>query len=205
MHIAELCCIPRLLRWIVMACPLQPRHQWGGQGLNYSYYRLLFPPLPFREARTGNASSTLWAPGRNSSPILSAVTMASHQLLLPLCEWSYYNMPWWCIWLRLFNQWALLSRKSVIMLFIWSQLCKTVALSPNVPREMMLSVILLHSLNNKAGLQKTVPAEVSVCLYVNWFADKGDNMNSNSVFEHCVHFRLLPNTSAFLLLPRSLS
>lgn len=51
----------------------------------------------------------------------------------------------------------------------------------------MLSVILLHSLNNKAGLQKTAPAEVSACLYVNWFADKGDNINSNSVFKHNVY------------------
>lgn len=48
----------------------------------------------------------------------------------------------------------------------------------------MLSVIPLHSLNNKAGLQKTMPAEVSACLCVNWSADNGDYMNSDSVFEH---------------------
>lgn len=50
----------------------------------------------------------------------------------------------------------------------------------------MLSVIPLHSLNNKACLQKTVTADVSACLYVNCFADKDDVMNSNSVFEHYV-------------------
>lgn len=51
-------------------------------------------------------------------------------------------------------------------------LCWTVDLSSNVPRKMMLSVISLHSLNNKAGLQKTVPADVFACLYVNILADK---------------------------------
>lgn len=66
------------------------------------------------------------------------------------------------------------------------QLCWTVALRSIVPREMMLSVIPLHSLNNKACLQKTVTADVSACLYVNCFADKDDVMNSNSVFEHYV-------------------
>lgn len=64
------------------------------------------------------------------------------------------------------------------------QHCWTVALSSNVPREMM-SVIPLHSLNNKAGLQKTELADVSSRLYVNYFADK-DDMNSNSVFKHNV-------------------
>lgn len=49
-----------------------------------------------------------------------------------------------------------------MMLFILSlrQLCWTVALRSNVPRE-MLSVILLRSINNKACLQKTMPADDS--------------------------------------------
>lgn len=75
------------------------------------------------------------------------------------------------------------------MLFIQSlqcQLCWTVAHNSNVPREMMLSVIPLHSLNNKACLQKTMPAEVSACLCVNWYADDGDYMNSDSVFQYNV-------------------
>lgn len=67
---------------------MQPRHHWGGQGLNYSFYRLLFPPLPFRGAGTGNASSSRWTSERNSSSIMSAEMMASYQSLHPFCEWN---------------------------------------------------------------------------------------------------------------------
>lgn len=66
------------------------------------------------------------------------------------------------------------------------QHCWTIALSSNVPREMMLSVIHLHSLINKAGLQKTEPADSSSSLHVNRFADKDENMNSKSAFKHNV-------------------
>ncbi len=47
--------------------------------------------------------------------------------------------------------------------------------APNVPRETVFSLISLHSLNNKASLQETLPADVSSCLYSNCFADDDDN------------------------------
>lgn len=84
-------CTSIALWWTQMAHPLQPRHQCGGQGLNYCSHRLLFPPLSFREARTGNASSTLWASGRNSSPAPSAARLSCCQSLLPVCDQSYYD------------------------------------------------------------------------------------------------------------------
>lgn len=93
--------------------------------------------------------------------------------------------------LRWFDQRALCFQEvCFIMLLIWSperQLCWTEARNSNVPREMMLWVIPLHSLTNKAGLQTTMPAEVSACLCVNCSADNGDYTNSDSVFEHNVY------------------
>lgn len=57
---------------------------------------------------------------------------------------------------------------------------------PTVPTEMMLSVILLHSSNNKGGLQKTAwnRAAVCACLSLDALTDKGDN---NSVFKRHVY------------------